>query len=188
MPDQDSRSGKFNRITLQLKESKHMKPFYDFAMEDVLDIIPYFVLMSTLLFLAQVLFAVQKKEAGIALAYSTAEFLLYMSLIPLKNYLKHRIVYYMLVLSLFTLFGTYLQVVFEDKKRSADLEQGLEINELDIRAKYEYFMRTALFFILFACPSTKMFFAYLFNFVLFIFILSADKGNWGDDQFIEALA
>ena len=60
MPDQDSKSGKFNRITLQLKESKHSQPFYDFAMEDVLDIIPYFVLMSTLLFLAQVLFAVQK--------------------------------------------------------------------------------------------------------------------------------
>ena len=111
-----------------------------------------------------------------------------MSLIPLKNYLRHRIVYYMLVLSLFTLFGTYLQVVFEDKKRTADLAQGLEDNELDIRAKYEYFMRTALFFILFACPSTKMFFAYLSNFILFIFILSAHKGNWDDDQFIEALA
>ena len=55
-----SKLGRFNRITLQLKEKKHVKPFYDFAMEDVLDIIPYFVLMSTLLFLAQVLYAVQK--------------------------------------------------------------------------------------------------------------------------------
>ena len=79
-------------------------------------------------------------------------------------------------------------MVFEDQQRQADLEDGMEVNKLDIRAKYEYFMRTALFFILFACPSTKMFFAYLTGFICFIVILSAHKGNWDDDQFIEALA
>ena len=111
-----SQGKNFNTLTLQLREEKHVKPFHDFAMEDVLDIIPYFVLMSTLLFLSQIIFAVQNHQDPISLAYSSIEFILYMALIPLKkNLLKHRIVYYMLILSQFTLFGIYFRVIFEDK-------------------------------------------------------------------------
>ena len=121
MPEQGR---KYNLMTLQPKDEKHVKPFYDFAMEDVKDVIPVFVLMSTLLYICQIIFAVQRQDfsEGIPLAYLTVEFILptlefvlYISLIPLKNYLRQKIVYYMLILCYLNLFGTYLQVVFEDK-------------------------------------------------------------------------
>ena len=94
-----------------------MKPFYDFAMEDVKDVIPVFILMSTLLYVCQIILAAQRHDfnEGIPLVYLTVEFILptfefvlYMSLIPFKNYLKHKIVYYMLILCYLNLFCTYL--------------------------------------------------------------------------------
>ena len=116
------------------------------------------------------------------------EFILYMALIPLKKRLKTRICYYYVFLFFLTMLGTYLQVIVEDIKRMEDLKNGVEREEFEIRAKYEYFMRTTIAFIAFTCPSTKFFFAYTAYYIVFITILSIHKGNWQDDEFTEALA
>ena len=83
----------------------------------MLDIVPYFVVMSTLLYLAQLGFAVQKQQAGISLIYSSLELLLYVALIPLKKRFKTKISFYMVLLNFLTMLGTYLQVIIEDSKR-----------------------------------------------------------------------
>ena len=154
----------------------------------MLDIVPYFVVFSTLLYLAQLGFAVQKQEASISLIYSSLEFFLYMALIPLKKRFKTKISHYMVFLNFLTMLGTYLQVIVEDRKRNEDLKNGVVRENLDIRAKYEYFIRTTLTFIAFACPSTMIFFYYIGMFILFVTILSIHKGELQDDEFIEALA
>ena len=112
----------------------------------MLDIVPYFVVFSTLLYLAQLGFAVQKQEASVSLIYSSLEFFLYMALIPLKKRFKTKISHYMVFLNFLTMLGTYLQVIVEDRKRNEDLnnvaplacrlhEQTLRDNLLCTRSK-----------------------------------------------------
>ena len=48
----------FNTFTLILRDNRDSEPFYEFAAEDVIDTVPYFVMMSTMLYLAQLGFAV----------------------------------------------------------------------------------------------------------------------------------
>ena len=83
----------------------------------MLDTVPYFVLMSILLYLAQLGFAVQKQQASISLIYSSLELILYMALIPIKKRFKTKTSFYMVFLNFLTMLGTYLQVIIEDTKR-----------------------------------------------------------------------
>ena len=82
-----------------------------------------------------------------------------------------------------TMTGVYLLTIEQQSNKN---DEGIQ--EIDMRDKYEYYMRTALFYILFACPSTAMFLAYLSSFILFVGILSLQYGDLDDTNFVEALA
>ena len=42
----------FSKITLRIKDKKNVKPFEEFAIEEVADVVPYFTITCTLLYLA----------------------------------------------------------------------------------------------------------------------------------------
>ena len=155
----------------------------NFAVEEIQDVVPYYVVMSGCFFAAQLIIIFKEGKLPYILIWLILEFLQYAAAMPLRKVLKNKIVYYLFFMALSTMTGIYLMTIEQQSKQTDD-----EKMELDIREKYEYFMRTALFYILFACPSTKMFLAYLSAFILFVGILSLHYGDLDDANFVEAFA
>ena len=183
-------SSNFNRITLRIKDKEQEPKFFDFAMEDVYNTIPYFTLMSGLLFTPSLLLTIFTQKIRMIFLWHLAELILYVLALFLRPRLKNNIIYYLYLLYLTTMAGIYLGAVYESSNLESQLNNESSENpeKFQLRESFEYWMRTILFFILFGCPTTKMFFAYLVPWVLCVILLSFHKGDFNDDIFLQHLA
>ena len=118
------------------------------------------------------------------------ELILYVLALFLRPRLKNKIIYFLYFLYLTTMAGIYLSAVYESSNQENQLgdEKAEDLEKQQLRDNFEMWMRTGLFFILFGCPTTKMFFAYLVPWVLCVLILSVHKGDFEDDEFWRHLA
>ena len=99
----------FSKITLQIKDKKYEKPFEEFAIEEVADVVPYFTITSTLLHLGKLAFYIQRREFSVALAWSTMTSLVLLLAPFFTKRLGKSIVYFMFTLCVLIMAGTYIQ-------------------------------------------------------------------------------
>ena len=88
----------------------------------------------------------------------------------------------MMIIYSLTMVNIYLAEVLMG---STDDEAKMNMN---LRGRYEYFMRTHLFYIMFAVPNFRFYAGYVLIHIFFIALLSVHRGNLANEAFIETLS
>ena len=87
----------------------------------------------------------------------------------------------MIIYSL-TMVNIYLAEVLMG---SIDDEAKMNMN---LRGRYEYFMRTHLFYIIFAVPNLRFYAGYVTIHIFLIVLLSVHRGDLANEAFVETLS